>query len=64
MAYLANLVLYHHYVKTNASIKQTQNTNMQIIIGDIFTKQSIIFVKYSQEISQFKGRCEFYSLGM
>lgn len=36
--------------QTNASRKQTQNTNKQIIIGDSFAK-SIIFVKYSQEIS-------------
>ena len=36
--------------QTNASRKQTQNTNTQIIIGDIFAK-SIIFVRYSQEIS-------------
>ena len=37
--------------QTNASRKQTQNTNTQIIIGDIFLKKSIIFVRYSQEIS-------------
>ena len=36
--------------QTNASRKQTQNTSTQIIIGNIFAK-SIIFVRYSQEIS-------------